>query len=354
MSRDRSPESAEDRLIASYFAPLARHPGAFGLTDDAAVLTPPAGMDLVLTADAIVAGVHFFPDDPPDAIARKALRVNLSDLAAKGATPAGFLLTLALPDGIGDDWLCGFAGGLDRDVTLYDCPLLGGDTVKSPERVMVSVAAFGLVPQGTMVRRNGARPGDQVFVTGTIGDAALGLKLRRDPDAAARHGLDPRAREHLLSRYPVPEPRSALAENLRQHASAAMDVSDGLAGDLAKLCRASGASAELDVERVPRSDAARIMLTAEPALIETMLTGGDDYEIVCTVPTARVAAFLSAAERTSVPVTAIGCIVTGDEPPRFIHHGRPLAFARPSFSHVLTRGRRGGVEVGRSIEGSRT
>jgi thiamine-monophosphate kinase len=326
-------DSGEDRLIAKFFRPLARGPGAFDLTDDAAILAPPPGHDVVLKTDAIVGGVHFFPDDPPDAIGRKALRVNLSDLAAKGARPAGFLLTLALPDGIGDDWLCGFAGGLDRDVTLYDCPLLGGDTVKSPERVMVSIAAFGLVPQGTMVRRNGARPGDQVFVTGTIGDAALGLKLRRDPDAAARHGLDPRAREHLLSRYLVPEPRGALAEILRQHASAAMDVSDGLAGDLAKLCRASGASAELDAEKVPRSDAARIMLAAEPALIETMLTGGDDYEIVCTVPPARVAAFLSAAGRTSVLVTAIGRIVAGDEPPRFTHQGRSLAFVKPSFSH---------------------
>ncbi len=240
--------SGEDRLIEKFFRPLARGAGAFDLEDDAAILTPPPGHDVVLKTDAIVGGVHFFPDDPPDAIGRKALRVNLSDLAAKGARPAGFLLTLGLPDRIGDDWLAEFARGLGEDVARYDCPLLGGDTVKCPDRVVVSIAAFGLVPQGSMVRRSGAKPSDLVLVTGTIGDAALGLALRRDPDAARRHGLGAGAGDHLLSRYLVPEPRNALADILRQHASAAMDVSDGLAGDLAKLCRASGVSAEIDAE----------------------------------------------------------------------------------------------------------
>jgi thiamine-monophosphate kinase len=325
--------SGEDRLIEKFFRPLARGAGAFDLEDDAAILTPPPGHDVVLKTDAIVGGVHFFPDDPPDAIGRKALRVNLSDLAAKGARPAGFLLTLGLPDRIGDDWLAEFARGLGEDVARYDCPLLGGDTVRSPDRVVVSIAAFGLVPQGSMVRRSGAKPSDLVLVTGTIGDAALGLVLRRDPEAARRHGLDSRAGAHLLSRYLVPEPRNALADILRQHASAAMDVSDGLAGDLAKLCGASGVSAEIDAESVPRSDAASAMLAVEPALIETMLTGGDDYEIVCTVPSDRVAAFLAAAASTSVPVAAIGRIVAGDDPPRFRCGSRLLAFARPSFSH---------------------
>ena len=177
--RENKAQSGEDRLIARHFKPLARHPGALGLTDDAAVLTPPPGQALVLTADAIVGGVHFFPRDAADAIARKALRVNLSDLAAKGAQPAGFLLTLALPRGVGERWLKAFARGLGADARRYDCPLLGGDTVATPGPVTISITAFGTLPEGTMVRRAGARVGDHVIVTGTISDAALGLRLRK-------------------------------------------------------------------------------------------------------------------------------------------------------------------------------
>src|SRR3954447_10418635 len=188
--RAKDSESGEDRLIARHFKPIARHPGALGLADDAALLTPPPGHALVLTADAIVGGVHFFPDDPPDAVARKALRVNLSDLAAKGAQPAGFVLTIALPKGYGDAWLKAFARGLGHDAKKFDCPLLGGDTVYTPGPVTISITAFGTVPKSTMVKRSGARIGDHVVVTGTIGDAALGLKLRKERAAARRWKLD--------------------------------------------------------------------------------------------------------------------------------------------------------------------
>ena len=177
-------ESAEDRLIARYFRPLATAPGAFGLSDDAAALTPPPGCDLVLTTDGVIAGVHFFPDDPPDTIGRKALRMNLSDLAAKGAKPAGFLLSLALPAGTDATWIAGFAAGLGEDAAAYGCPLFGGDTDHTPGPLAVSIAAFGTVPQGRMVRRSTAKAGDSIVVTGTIGDAALGVKVRRDPNLA--------------------------------------------------------------------------------------------------------------------------------------------------------------------------
>src|SRR5258705_9553981 len=169
--------SGEDSLIARYFKPLATDPGAFHLTDDAAVLKA-LGDDIVVTTDAIVEGVHFLSDDPPDTIARKALRVNLSDLAAKGATPAGFVLTLALRSA-DDSWLKPFARGLGEDAGLFDCPLLGGDTVSTPGPLMISITAFGRVPAGRMVHRSGAKPGDRVVVTGTIGDAILGLGILR-------------------------------------------------------------------------------------------------------------------------------------------------------------------------------
>jgi thiamine-monophosphate kinase len=331
---DKAERSAEDRLIARHFRPLASHQGAFDLTDDAAVLTPPAGCDVVLKADAIIGGVHFFSEDPPGAVARKALRVNLSDLAAKGAKPAGFLLSLALPNGTSEAWLAGFADGLGADAEFYGCPLLGGDTDRTPGPVMVSIAAFGTVPHGGMVRRNGAKPGDCVFVSGTIGDAALGLTLRREPGAAARYQLEPHQRDHLLARYLIPEPRLALSEPIRLHASAAMDVSDGLAGDLAKLCDASGVSAEIDIERVPLSDAARHIVAVDASASEIAVTGGDDYEVLCTIAAEKRDAFRAAALASGVAVTEIGQIVAGHAAPRFRDRlGHVLEFAHPSFSH---------------------
>ena len=233
-------ESGEDRLIAKYFKPLARHPGAFGLTDDAAILTPPPGHDLVLKADAIIGGVHFFSDDPADAVARKALRVNLSDLAAKGAEPAGFLLSLALPASTDEAWLASFAHGLGEDAERYGCPLLGGDTDRTPGPAMISITAFGLVPHGRMVPRSGARVGDAVMVTGTIGDAVLGLALRREPDRAAAWGLDAALREHLAARYLLPQPRNAIAAVLRAHASAPWTCRTGSSATLASCAAPPG------------------------------------------------------------------------------------------------------------------
>jgi thiamine-monophosphate kinase len=324
--------SAEDRLIARYFAPLARHPGAFGLSDDAAAIAPPENCDLVLTTDGVIAGVHFFAGDSPQTIAGKALRMNLSDLAAKGARPLGFLLSLALPAAIDEAWLAAFAEGLGADAERYKCPLLGGDTDRTRGPTSVSIAALGAVPRGKMVRRSTAKPGDAVVVTGTIGDAALGLLLRRNPTLAARWHLSEAMTAHLKQRYLLPEPRSELADAVLANATAAMDVSDGLAGDLAKLCRASGVGATIEVARVPLSDAARAALAADPALLEAALCGGDDYEIVLTVAPEKLATFRAAALAADVAVIEIGEITAG-EGARFIHDGTTLRFARPSYSH---------------------
>jgi len=331
-SPDRG-QSGEDQLIARHFKPIARHPGAFGLTDDAAVFTPPKGHGLVVTADAIVGGVHFFADDPPDAVAKKALRVNLSDLAAKGARPAGFVLTLALPKSCGDAWLKAFARGLGADARTYNCPLLGGDTVYTPGPVTISITAFGTVARGAMLRRAGARVGDRVVVTGTIGDAALGLRLRKERMAIRRWRLDAAMQRHLLARYLVPEPRNALAGVLRDHASAAMDVSDGLAGDLGKLCRASRVAAEVEAARVPLSKAARAVLAADRSTIETILTGGDDFEVVATIPPRKLKSFVAAARRARVKVTEIGIVAAGSGAHFFGPDKRQLRFSRASFSH---------------------
>ncbi|CAL78167.1 thiamin-monophosphate kinase [Bradyrhizobium sp. ORS 278] len=324
--------SGEDSLIARYFKPLATDPGAFGLVDDAAAI-PAGGDDLVVNTDAIVEGVHYLPDDPPDTIARKALRVNLSDLAAKGAVPAGFLLTLALRQK-DETWLAAFAGGLGEDAATFGCPLLGGDTVSTPGPVMISVTAWGRVPRGRMVHRFGARPGDRVMVTGTIGDAALGLRVLQGRAEAGVLDADAAAREMLIGRYRVPQPRSALATAVRDYATASMDVSDGLAGDLTKLCAASSASADIALSYVPISSAAAKLIAEGVVQLETLISGGDDYEILCTVPAAQCEAFRTAAVAAGIAVTDIGAIVEGTQAPRFLDgQGRPVRLKRLSYSH---------------------
>jgi thiamine-monophosphate kinase len=324
--------SAEDSLIARYFKPLATDPGAFGLVDDAAVLSS-SGDDIVVTTDAVVEGVHYLAGDPPDTIARKALRVNLSDLAAKGTVPAGFVLTLALRSKE-DAWLRPFADALGEDATTFACPLLGGDTVSTPGPQMISITAFGRVPQGQMVGRTGARPGDRILVTGTIGDAALGLDVLTGGVVAAALASDPAAREALVSRYRIPQPRNVLAQAVRDHASAAMDVSDGLAGDLTKLCAASGVSASVDVPNVPLSAAAAGLIARNAVCVETLLAGGDDYEVLCTVAPAQSDALIAAGRAVGVAVTAIGTIVAGGARPRFLDgQGQELALTRLSYSH---------------------
>ena len=328
------PRPSEDDIIARYFAPIAG-PAGLGLRDDAAVVAPPPGCDLVLTKDALVAGVHFFADDPPGAIAQKALRVNLSDLAAKGAEPLGFLLGLALPPDWTPDWLNAFMQGLGADAALYACPLIGGDTVATPGPLTLSLTALGAVPAGRMVRRQSARPGDHIYVSGTIGDAALGLRLRRgEPrDAAWIAGLAEDQRRHLAGRYLLPQPRLALRAALLGHASAAMDVSDGLIGDCAKLL-GGGVSGHIELAHVPLSPAARAAAALGPDLFETAITGGDDYEILCAVAPAEARAFAAAASAARVPVTCIGVVTEGVAAPVFIGaSGQPQTFMRPSFSH---------------------
>lgn len=324
------PASGEDSLIARYFRPIATDLGAFRLDDDAAALKPD-GNDIVVTTDAIVEGVHFLPDDPPDTVARKALRVNLSDLAAKGATPAGFVLTLALRQA-DEAWLKPFAAALGEDAAQFGCPLLGGDTVSTPGPLMVSVTAFGRVPPGKMVHRSGAKAGERVMVTGTIGDAALGLAVLKGGKVHA--ASDKAAREALIGRYRVPKPRVAMAEIVRGYASAAMDVSDGLAGDLTKLCGVSGVSAVIDLPSIPLSDAARDLVSRGVVGLETLIAGGDDYEILCTLPEDRVEAFAQAARDAGVDVSSIGTVAAGSAVPKFIDgQGREIALERRSYSH---------------------
>lgn len=332
MTAESTERPGEFELIARHFAPIAG-PGGLGLLDDAGLLRPARGYEIVVTVDALVAGVHFFADDPPGSIARKALAVNLSDLAAKGARPEGFVLSLALSTDWTEDWLSGFAAGLAQIAGACGCPLIGGDTVSTPGPLMISITAFGSVPAGRMVPRSRARQGDLVLVSGTIGDGALGLKVhgRDKPDWVSQLGEGDRA--FLADRYLHPQPRLALASALQAHASAAMDVSDGLVGDLAKLLKASGVGAEIDLDAVPLSDAARAAVMADPALAELAWTGGDDYEILCTASETEYPALVSAAQSVGIALTGIGRVTDAAGGAVYREKGMARSFARGSFAH---------------------
>lgn len=301
--------SGEEALIAEFWAPLAAgFSGAFGLQDDCAVIAPPAGAELVVTTDAVIAGVHFFPDADPGAIAWKALAVNVSDLVAKGAAPLAYLMSVALPEAPHRAWLDKFTQGLRTAQDAFGCQLAGGDTDRTPGPLSVSITAFGVVPAGRMVRRATARPGDHVYVSGTIGDAALGLALRRDPAMRDRCKLDAAASGYLDGKFSRPHPPVALAPIIRACASAAMDVSDGLIKDFDRLCRASGVGGRIEALRVPLSDAARAVLAAGGATHVDLMTGGEDYEVLATIPPERAGEFERRATEAGTRVTCVGAI----------------------------------------------
>lgn len=327
------PGSSEARpgefaLIAELFAPLAATaPGAFGLTDDAAVFAPPAGHEVVLKTDAIVEGVHFLRDDPPETVAKKALRVNLSDLAAKGARPAGYLMALLLPEWPDMAWLRAFAGGLAGDQAEFGLALMGGDTSATPGPLAIAISAYGVVPAGAMIRRAGAKPGDLVFVSGTVGDAGAGLAVLRGAGGGARQF------PALVARYRVPTPRLALGGALRGLASAGLDVSDGLIADLGHLAEVSRVRVAVDAARVPLSDALRSLWGETTAARARAATAGDDYELAFTAPAEARGRVLEAARRTATAVTEIGRVEPGQGCVLLDEAGREIALARKGFTH---------------------
>lgn len=313
MTNDQTnePLEGEDAIIA-LLAPLtAGCPGAFGLKDDCALLSPAPGTDLVLKTDPVAEGVHFLPGDKPQDIAWKALAVNVSDLAAKGAQPLGYLLALSFPAAPTHGWVSGFVDGLRAAQERFGCHLMGGDTDRRPGPLTVSITVFGSVPSGQMVRRATAQAGDTLFVSGTIGDAGLGLALAKDARLRDELGLSDAEAEALCQRYRRPEPRLALGPALRQYASAAMDVSDGLVKDLERMLRASSVGGCLVAADVPLSAAARRIVAQAPGRLGHLFTAGDDYEVLAAVPQNRADAFAAAAAAAGVPVSRIGTIDAG-------------------------------------------
>ena len=325
----------EFELIARHFARLAAgFPGAYGLLDDAAVISPSAGCELVVKTDAIVGGVDFLPDTPADLIARKGLRVNLSDLAAKGAVPRGYLLDLILPGAVDEAWIANFAAGLTQDQAEYHVHLIGGDTSSTFGPITVAVTAFGETPVGQIIRRGGARPGDQIFVTGTIGDAVLGLQVL----LGSLRGLDTRCAEYLVSRCRLPLPRVALGPHLVGIAGAAADVSDGLVADLGHICIASNLGAVVEGSGVPLSPQAVAAINGSAERFAAALTGGDDYEIVFTASSAAAPQIEALSRAFGVRITPIGrmttCPASADNPVIVLgRDGEPMRFRSKGWTH---------------------
>ncbi len=325
---DAPEEAGEFERIRRYFAPLAA-PGGLGLLDDAALLDCPPDHRLVVTADAIVAGVHFLPDDPPDLVAKKLLRVNLSDLAAMGARPLYYLLTTALPASLGCGWVAAFARGLGEDQCAFGIGLLGGDSVSTLGPATLSLTAIGEVGQGLEIRRSGARAGDDVWVSGTIGDAYLGLAVLRGEYAE----LADSDRSQLIDRYRLPEPRIGLGPALAGVANAMIDVSDGLLADLGHICETSGVAATVELDALPMSAAARAAAALRPGVAPLLATGGDDYELLFTAAPQAANTIRGLGEPSAVAVTRIGRIAAGAGVRLVDGGGREVALGESGWRH---------------------
>ncbi|HUU65871.1 MAG TPA: thiamine-phosphate kinase [Methyloceanibacter sp.] len=321
-------------IIARIFAPLATETGALGLRDDAAVLMVTEGHELVVTCDTLVEGVHFLKDDPADSVGHKALAVNLSDLTAKGSRGHVYTLSLALPPEISTDWLEGFAAGLKEVQDQTGISLIGGDTTATPGPITITITALGLVSHQHAVLRLGAKPGDRLYVSGTIGDAHLGLGLLRDPSLAKTWGLSEDDVAFLVERYRRPGPNNALCLLIRNFAQAAIDVSDGLVGDVEKLCRVSHVGAKIDAARVPFSPAAKKALARAPDLLPVLIGAGDDYEVVAAVSEKSAAGFESEAKAIGASFGLIGEVLSEDEGLTVLDgEGQPIELKHKGFSH---------------------
>lgn len=321
----------EFELIETLLRPLASDaPGAFALTDDAAVLPDlNVGEAYVVTKDALSIGTHMLPSDPPGDMARKALRVNLSDLAAMGARPVGFFMALCLGQDTDEGFLRAFVAALDEDVALFDVPLMGGDIIRHAGAFTVTITAFGAVQRDQVMRRNGARAGDSLWVSGTIGDGALGLLAAKGdlPKLEEGHRLD------LIQRYRVPHPRLALGAALRGVASACIDISDGLLADAGHMCGTSAVGCTIQTSAIPLSDAGRAALVAEPDLFEKVLTGGDDYELAFAVAREDETQLVSLAAQAQVPVKRIGTFESETGIRVLDEKGQAIQVTREGYRH---------------------
>ena len=331
LTNEPDTSTGEEHIIAEFFAPLARYwPGALGLRDDCATITPAPGQDIVVKTDPIRAGVHFFADDAPEDIAWKALAVNVSDLASKAARPLAYTLAVSFPKAPDRTWLHSFTKGLSTAQDAFGCVLIGGDTDHADGPISIAVTIFGETPTGGMVQRVTPSSGDAIYVSGTLGDSALGLKIR---SGHLRDSISDEDREYLIARYLRPQPRLGLRAALRAYASSAMDISDGLGKDLGRMCRASSLGALVDQSKLPMSAAFRAVAPGAPEDRRPLLSAGDDYEVLCTVKPEHGDAFRALAAAGNIPVTQVGHVTAGGGVRLVDEAGNGHQWARTGYDH---------------------
>ncbi len=317
-------------VIRTYLKPLAQGlEGALDLEDDAALLSPSTGREFVISTDALIAGVHFFNDDPPDLIARKSLRVNLSDLAAMGADPECYSLALALPTDLDEKWLAAFCSGLDQDQQEYGIHLSGGDTTTTPGPLTIAVTAIGSVPIGKAIKRSTAKAGDDIWVTGTIGDAALGLQRIKDNPKQS----EDLAQDDLVKRYWLPDPKLSIAPLLRELVTAAADVSDGLVADLNHICAASKLGAIVNADDVPVSQNAVEFMETREGSISDLVTGGDDYELLFVANRENRHQINELSARANTRITLIGEMTAEGKLIVVDTDNQPMPFSIQGYRH---------------------
>ncbi len=335
MVQDGLNAGSEEDIIQNYLRPLAdAWPGAYHLRDDCAALTPAPGQDIIVKTDPVRAGLHFFADDDPADIAWKALAVNVSDLAAKAARPLAYTLALSFPEAPARLWLQAFAAGLAEAQHAFGCVLIGGDTDRADGPLSVAVTIFGETPRGQMLQRGTVQPADRVFVSGTLGDSALGLQLRMQPESARQTAAHA---DSVLARYLRPQPRLGLRSALRGFARAAMDISDGLPKDLGRMCRLSGLGASIHSGALPLSAAMQSVAAADVERAISLAAGSDDYEILCAVPPENCGQFIAAADAGGVSVTEIGAFSSQPEMQLLDASGAPLDWGGNGFDHFLRK-----------------
>jgi len=324
----------ETSFIKTYLKPLCSSKGSLNLSDDAAILSPDPHQDIIISKDMLIAGHHFFEDDDPSDIAFKSLAVNLSDIAAKGAAPLSFMLGIAFPKAPEPEWAESFTEGLKVAMDQFDINLLGGDTTGTKGPLIISITILGQIEKERMVKRSGANVGDQIYVSGSLGDAALGYQLRAGREETKDWSLKNEEKAELLEKYLKPMPRTSLSNIIKDHASSSMDLSDGIVADLEKLCAASKCGAVINYDEIPLSKSANKLFFEEETLKEHCLGWGDDYEILCTIPQKNLECFTKAINEIKIPMTKIGEIKLRDDRITYRNdRGEKVSLKGQKFSH---------------------
>ena len=319
---------SERQLIDRFLKPLATTPEALQLADDGAIIPASDEQDYVVVKDTLVSGIHFFADDPAETIAKKLLRVNLSDLMAMGALPAYYTLSLALPAEISTEWVDQFTTSLHEDMLHFGGTLIGGDTTAIQDSICLTLSAIGTVPNGKALTRKAAQEDDDIFVTGTLGDAFLGLETARK-----RISGNPA----LLKRYQIPQPPVRLGNALLDLAHAAIDISDGLVMDMERLCQASQKGALLYFDLIPISKASESVLVEYPQYMEDVVTGGDDYQLLFTAPHRAKETITTLCANAGITLTQIGTITETPEVIILGHDNQPMTFRNKGFEHYSVK-----------------